>query len=224
MKTRVGIVHATMNAVSGVTVALAAHAPELEPLHFVDEGLIVDLPADGSPGPERLVRLQAMFVAAAASGARAILLTCSAYSPFLPSLRAAAPVSVVGIDDAMLGEAVARAQESVGIVATLEAAGPTTALLLTSAAKQAGKVISIENVFVPDAFGALKAGESERHDRLVRDAVQDLCSRHDVVILAQISMARAVTGPTAPKWPQTVLTSAASSVLALSAAAHASRP
>ncbi|HLU64393.1 MAG TPA: hypothetical protein VKY66_07705, partial [Protaetiibacter sp.] len=44
---------------------------------------------------------------------------------------------------------------------------------------------------VPDAAAARSAGDVERHDRLVAEAVREAAAEADVIVLAQASMAAA---------------------------------
>jgi len=66
---------------------------------------------------------------------------------------------------------------------------------------------------VAEAFAALKSGDEERHDALVREQIVALLPACDVVVLAQISIARALTG--APAYAKPVLTSPEVSIRAL---------
>jgi hypothetical protein len=54
----------------------------------------------------------------------------------------------------------------------------------------AGKDIQIDAVFCEGAFDALMSGDTERHDRIVRDYLYRMMESNDVVVLAQASMAR----------------------------------
>jgi hypothetical protein len=68
----------------------------------------------------------------------------------------------------------------------------------------------------PEAFAALNRGAWARHDALVRAEIEALLPESDVIVLAQISMARAVEGVRG--WEKPVLTSAETSIRALLAA------
>ena len=63
---------------------------------------------------------------------------------------------------------------------------------------------------VPEAFAALKSGDGARHDTLVREQITALLPACDAVVLAQISMARALEG--APVFSKPVLTSPETSI------------
>jgi len=128
-------------------------------------------------------------------------------------------IPVVSVDEAMLRRALEHGRR-IGVVATVEAAGPTTAKLLRDYAAEAGRTIEVSVRVVSEAFSALKAGDEGRHDALVREQIDALLPACDVIVLAQISMARALTG--APAYPKPVLTSPEVSIRALLARLPAS--
>jgi hypothetical protein len=76
-------------------------------------------------------------------------------------------------------------------VATVAAAGPTTAKLLHDYAAEEGRTITVDVRVVTEAFTALQSEQPDRHDALVREQILALLPICDVVVLAQISMARA---------------------------------
>ncbi|GAB1482237.1 hypothetical protein MASR2M78_10520 [Treponema sp.] len=66
---------------------------------------------------------------------------------------------------------------------------PTTAKIAQEAA-DAGFQIELRTILLEEALSALKAGEGDRHDRILEDAAREIGDL-DVVVLAQASMARA---------------------------------
>ncbi len=211
MSACIGLVHATLAAVQPMIAAFRVYAPDVRLVNFVDEGLLPMAERDGLT-PAAVAELERLVARAAASGADGVLLTCSAYSPCVPSIQTRFAVPVVSVDEAMLRAAVACGRR-IGIVATVAAAGPTTAQLLRDYAAEGGSEIETEVRVVPEAFAALKREDGARHDRLVREQIADLVPHCDAIVLAQISMARAVDG--APAFAKPVLTSPASSIRAI---------
>jgi Asp/Glu/hydantoin racemase len=148
-----------------------------------------------------------------------VLLTCSAYSPAVPAIQSHFAIPVVSVDEAMLRCALEHGAH-IGVLATVEAAGPTTATLLHDYAAEDGRTVEVSVRVVPEAFTALNSGDEVRHDTLIREQIIALLPDCDVVVLAQISMARALSG--VPPYPKPVLTSPESSIRAL--LARLSRP
>jgi hypothetical protein len=198
----IALVHATLAPVEPMVAAFRARAPGVNVLHFMDEGLLPLAEREGLTA-RAIDAIGHLVMRAEASGADGVLLTCSAYSPAVPTLQRRVRTPVLSADEAMLRIALERGPR-IGIVATVAAAGPTTERGLRDMARSAQREITIEVAVVPDAFAALKAGDGTRHDTLVRAVVEELLPRVDAVVLAQISMARAAAGA---GWTKPVLTS-----------------
>lgn len=211
MKARIGLVHATLAAVQPMVAAFQRHAPEAELMHFLDEGLLPQVNREGLAAGAT-AELERLVARAVTTGAEGVLLTCSAYSPVAPLMQARFPVPVVGVDEAMLRAALEHGAR-IGVVATVAAAGPTTEALLCEYAAQGGRSIDVRVRVVTEAFAALQADEWERHDALVREQIEALLPQCDVVVLAQISMARAIAG--APGFAKPVLTSPEAAIRAI---------
>jgi Asp/Glu/hydantoin racemase len=130
----------------------------------------------------------------------------------VPDVQTRSAVPLVSVDEAMLRLAL-REGDRIGVVATVATSGPTTAGLLRSYALEEGRDVDVAVRVVPAAFAALRAGDGARHDALVRVEIEGLLPACDVVVLAQISTARALEG--APPYPKPVLTSPETSIRAL---------
>jgi len=213
MKTpgKIALVHATLAAVQPMVAAFRRQMPDAALLHFLDEGLLPQVEREGLSEAavaevERLVRR------AVEAGAEGVLLTCSAYSPAVPAVQSRCAVPVVSVDEAMLRRALLHGSR-IGVIATVEAAGPTTAKLLQDFAREAGRSIEVTVRTVPAAFNALKRDDTTLHDALIRAEIEALVSTCDAVVLAQISMARAIVG--APPYAKPVLTSPESAIRAI---------
>jgi Hydantoin racemase len=211
MNPRIGLVHATVAAIQPMVTAFRRHAPDSTLLHFVDEGLLPLVNREGLTS-NAVAELQRLIERAVASGADGVLLTCSAYSPAVSSLQKLFSVPVVSVDEAMLRKAV-ELGSNIGVVATVEAAGPTTANLLQQYAAESGRNVGVSIRVIPEAFTALKNDDVERHDLLVREQISALVPTCDVVVLAQISMARALNRT--PLFDKPVLTSPEASIRAV---------
>jgi hypothetical protein len=211
MNPRIGLVHATLAAVPPMVTAFRQHAPVAALLHFLDEGLLPLVNRDGLT-PVAVGEVQRLVARAVMSGVDGVLLTCSAFSPAVPAMQSHHAVPIMSIDDAMLRIALQYGPR-IGVVATVAAAGPITAKLLKDYAAEAQRDVEVQVRVVAAAFSALQCDDVARHDSLVREQIASLQSNCDAVVLAQVSMARALTG--APVFAKPVLTSPEASIRAL---------
>src|SRR5579883_2916562 len=82
----------------------------------------------------------------------------------------------------------------IGVVATVAAAGPTTRDELKRRTEMLGKEVEVHVEVVTEAMDALKKGNPLRHDTLIRQRAEQLVAKGaEVIVLAQISMARAAS-------------------------------
>lgn len=202
---RIGLIHATMNSVQPIHDAFRAQAPHVILLNFMDEGLIFQLNETGVITTAMIRRLVALIERAEESGVDGILLTCSSFSPYVPQMRNLFSTPVVSADTSMLEYAVSVA-ERIGVIATVGTAGPITTQQLKEMAAEKGKSVEVQMAVITEAFVALQNGDRAKHDELIHLKIQELSGSNEVILLAQMSMARALRSIPEPP-PTPVLTS-----------------
>jgi Asp/Glu/hydantoin racemase len=161
--------------------------------HVVDESLLQDAIARGGLTPEIEARLAGHVEDLARSGVDAIMVTCSSMGQGVDRLADRMNLPVIRVDAAMVDEAL-RIGNRIGVLATLGTTMTPTVELVRARSRGDGSV-KIEAHVCEGAFAALKAGDVERHDELVRSGLARVEPTVDVVILAQASMARVLAGP-----------------------------
>lgn len=191
MSTKIGLVHATMNSVQPILHAFHTHHPSVDLINVMDEGLIWELNETNTITQSMIRRLIDIGGKAEDAGADAILLTCSSFSPYVPDISHLFDVPTLSSDESMLNEAVGIGGK-IGVIATVEKAGPTTTNLLYETAEEKGKKIDVNTVIIPEAFQALQKADQEKHDGLIHAEIDKLSEESDVVVLAQYSMARSL--------------------------------
>jgi Asp/Glu/hydantoin racemase len=162
---------------------------DVEVFHIADELLLKVVLAQGGLSPFIFRRVAEHVTAAEEGGASVVQLTCSSISPCAEAARPLVSIPVLKIDEPMVDRALSLG-ERIGIAATAPTTlKPTTELVYTRAGLQ-GKQVKVESVLCEGAYKALFSGDTETHDRIVRQYLKDLMAKNDVVILAQASMAR----------------------------------
>jgi len=158
---------------------------------MVDESLIQDTIRSGALRKITIRRLVDQIASAEASGANAVLVTCSSIGPGVTLAQQLFDLPVLRIDEAM-AEAAVRQANRIGVLATLSTTLNPTAALLREKAAAAGRTIELQECLCADAFPAVLAGDVETHDRLLRKALTEELNGVDLIVLAQASMARVV--------------------------------
>jgi Asp/Glu/hydantoin racemase len=109
----------------------------------------------------------------------------------MDAMRTLVSVPIVTIDGVLFEEAVA-AGEWLGVIATGARSLQTTEALVAEAARR-GRPLRISSSAEAEAFAALLAGDTARHDTRIAATARRLASEGvDAVVLAQASMSRAM--------------------------------
>jgi Asp/Glu/hydantoin racemase len=178
---RIALIHALKHSPPPIEAAFAASWPEPRLMNLLDDSLSADLARDGVLTPAMTQRFVQLGRYAAATGADAILFTCSAFGPCIEAVARDLKIPVLKPNEAMVEEAEASGG-TVGLIATF---APT----LASMPAEFPPAVSVRTCMVEGALPALDRGDAETHDRLVgraAEAVKDC----DVIALAQFSLAR----------------------------------
>ncbi|MDQ7980483.1 aspartate/glutamate racemase family protein [Paraburkholderia sp. SARCC-3016] len=165
--------------------------PDARVINIVDDSLLNDVRAAGHLTPEVTQRMYSYMSNAQAMNADYILNACSSVGEAVDQLRGIIRTPIVKVDEAMALEA-SRIGKRIGVVATVKTTlEPTVRLIRKKAAEQKREVTVIERV-AEEAFEALLAGDTARHDEILKQTIVGLADEVDVVVLAQVSMARLV--------------------------------
>lgn len=102
-----------------------------------------------------------------------IAVTCSTLTPVVEMIRPFIKVPVIAIDDAM-GKKAAKEGSNILVMATAESTLEPTVSKIQREADAMSKSVVIRKLAVTEAFGALKAMEMERHDKILKEAAKDI--------------------------------------------------
>ncbi|MGW1847308.1 arylsulfatase [Streptomyces sp. NPDC001966] len=160
--------------------------PGLALRHLVHEDLLTRA---RESGPEAVTgEIRALLAGAVADGARAVLCTCSTIGAVAEAESATLGVPVLRVDRPMAAAAAAQ-DRVVVLVAIADTLAPTLALLTEEAGD---RPVDVRTVVVDGAWARFEAGERDGYLDLVA-AAADAVTDCDVIVLAQASMAAAVT-------------------------------
>ncbi len=181
---RIALIHALMHSIEPINTALQRDWPGAVRMNLVDDSLSADLAAAGGVLDAAMAaRFQALGDYAVATGAQAILFTCSAFGSCIEAVASRhAGIPVHKPNEAMIEDAAALGVR-VGLVASF---GPT----LRSMPPEFAASVALETALCEAALQALNAGDVAQHNELVAAAAQTLAARGcGVIALAQFSMA-----------------------------------
>jgi Asp/Glu/hydantoin racemase len=188
---RLALIHTVAGLVPRFRELAAELMPDVETFDIVDETLLRDATREGRVSLDTARRLFAHLAAAERHGADAILVTCSSVGGVVDAARPFAGVPLLRVDQAMAEQAVERGTR-IGVLATLWSTLRPTAVLIERTARESDRDVEVRDRLCDGAFEALREGDTERHDKLVREGLRELIDWADVIVLAQASMARVV--------------------------------
>ncbi|MCL6571119.1 MAG: aspartate/glutamate racemase family protein [Bacillus sp. (in: Bacteria)] len=124
-------------------------------------------------------------------GADMILNACSSVGEATDMIKDRIHIPILKIDEAMADHAIELGKK-IGVLATVKTTLEPTVRLVLKKAKEKGKEITIVEQIAEGAFQALLEGNSEKHDQILTETIAALMEQVDVIVLAQVSMARII--------------------------------
>jgi Asp/Glu/hydantoin racemase len=197
IQARIGIIHATPNAIAPMKESLKKYSEQIQSLHFLDEGIIEGVNQSGAVTAPLLKRLLGLIEKADESKVDGVVLSCSSFTPFIQKIEPYFNFPIVSVDYAMLEKAVDLGKR-IGIIATLTAAGQTSTEIIEEIATKKQKEVTVFTETITEATAALIEGNSLVHDELIRKKIDSLSKTCDVIVIAQLSMIRALENFQAP--------------------------
>ena len=191
MKTVV-VVHTGPATVQPLKQQFAELLPDVRVINIMDDSLLNDAITAGHLTQAVTGRLVNYMQMGEKIGADVLLNACSSVGEAASAARSAISIPIIKIDEVMAQRAV-EAGARIGVVATVRTTLEPTCRLIQAKADSMGKTIALVEGLAQGAFEKLLAGQSEEHDEIVKTTIQTLADQVDVIVLAQVSMARLVS-------------------------------
>jgi Asp/Glu/hydantoin racemase len=201
-----GLIHTSATLVPVFAELCSKYLPGIKVFNIVDDSLIKNTIACGELTASTSKRVVNYAASAQEAGADFILFTCSSIGAAVETAATLTGVPVLRVDQPMADKAV-QTGKRIGVIATLPTTLEPTSDLVRRRAIAANKEIELKAVLCEGAFDALMSGDAATHDKKVGDALKQLVSEVDVIVLAQASMARVVDTLTAEEKKVPILAS-----------------
>jgi Asp/Glu/hydantoin racemase len=186
-----GLIHTSATLVPVFQQLCNQLLPGIQVFNIVDDSLIKDVIAKGELTAHTARRVVDYVGSAESAGADFILVTCSSIGAAVEAAAELTSVPVLRVDQPMADLAV-QTGTKIGVIATLPTTLAPTSDLVKRRAAKAGKEVEVISRLCEGAFESLMSGDAARHDAMVAEALKELSSQVDVILLAQASMARVV--------------------------------
>jgi Asp/Glu/hydantoin racemase len=189
---KVAVIHTTPATIESLSSLIKNELGDVKVINILDDSMLDDMIHKNNV--EKVEeRWQSYARIQSEQGVDAILSACSTVGEFAEKANELLPVPVYRIDEAMAEKAV-RIGQSISVFATLTSTLEPTVRLLRRKAELYGKHCSINTVLISGAYEELQKGNRDLHNMRIREAVLKEASSCDVLVLAQASMASALSG------------------------------
>lgn len=186
---KIGVIHATYNAIEPLEKVIAELMPEAEVVTFLNENLLYEVNKNGKVSKKDLRAFIKVLITAQESEVGGILIGCSVYCPYLKLYEPFIDVPLVTVDLPMLQQALDMSHK-VGIIATTANAAPTAKKQLLQEANERGVEVDISTKIVTEGMTELKKGNVDNHNEIILEAAKELIEEgSEVIVLAQVTMA-----------------------------------
>lgn len=164
-----------------------AENPDIDVKNIVDDSLLNDTRVYGGMTPVIAERMLNYALSAQVSGADGVLVTCTSVNKATKYIRPFLQIPILNIEEPTAEMAVQYGPR-IGVLATLPTSPKAIIEVIEEKAAEQGKQIEIVTRIADGAFDVLKAGNRDKHDQMVRQALYELAKDVDCVVFAQISM------------------------------------
>lgn len=167
-------------------------APGLVLHHEVREELLQPDVSGGCCAPNFMSGTRAIVEALAEAPARIVVCTCSTLGPLVEAINEAHGVPVMRIDRPMADQAV-RHGGHIAVCAALDSALQATVALVQESAAHSGTQVSLTAHLFDGAWDDFEGGDLGSYYQRIANGLCGAASEADILVLAQASMAPAVT-------------------------------
>lgn len=184
-----GIIHAAVFTANTVAPYCAEIIPEVEIMHLGDD----TVQRDNLKAPVGTIPKVNFFKFATychfleEAGVDLIMLGCSTFNQAAEHARPMINTPILNIDRPMMDLAVQQGTR-VGLLGTLPSTMPSSERLLREAAADAGKTVDVHPILCAEAFKVLRAGDTQKHNEMLLEAIDGLSREVDAIVMAQVSM------------------------------------
>lgn len=186
---KVAVIHTSLAIRDSVDRELRQKIPDVDVHNIVDERLLQDVMDHGGIGPDVVKRMGLYVDAAVALGADVILSACSSVGPAFDLARRQTSIPTVRIDEPMAEEAAAKGR-NIAVYGTVTTTLAPSCELIERTARRLGRTVAVTPYLIDGAFKVLAEEKNpEKHNRMVMDRILATHGGHDVIVLAQASMA-----------------------------------
>lgn len=196
MQKKVAFFHTTMNTPLPLKQAFEARYPDVQLMTVMDDSIVPEVVENGNTYTPGIVRKLIQFATEAQMrGASVAVCMCTTITGAVAQAAKAVDIPFATIDGPMLEQA-ARAGERIALLITANTTYKASSDSMAEAIAKSGRAnITFDTILCEGAFEALNIEHNkEKHDEIICETAHRAAETHNVIVLAQVSMADAAKG------------------------------
>jgi aspartate/glutamate racemase len=164
--------------------------PSTQLINVVDDSILPEVMANNDCYTPSIVRRLVSYATNfQVQGAVAAVCMCTTLTKAVEEAGKTMDIPFLTIDGPMLKEAVARGTK-IAMLITARTTRLASTAAIRGVADQMGKSVKNDTILVEGAFEALNfEADREKHDRLIEEVARKAALDHDIIVLAQVTMA-----------------------------------
>lgn len=190
MSKKITIIHTTLATASTIpSMIRQMYGKAFEIVNVMDDSLLNEIKAKGKMSKEIIERFLQYVIIAKNNGSDGVLLACSSIGEAADISRKVLNIPLLKIDEPMADLAVEKGRRIL-VLGTVKSTLEPTSKLIESKKKSDDQ--TIDCLLIPNVF-ELYGVDRELHDRKIAEVILENKEKYDVIVLAQASMANAVS-------------------------------
>ena len=165
---------------------IQAHG-DVEVHNIMDDTLLTKTIQSNGVSPLVGSLMYSYAMAAQVSGADGILVTCTSVNQATRMIRPFLDIPMINIEEPVAEMALENGGK-IGILGTVPSSPPAMENAILSKARELGKEVDITKVVAEGAYDFLLKGDRATHDIRIRNQLEELAKKVDVIVFSQISM------------------------------------
>lgn len=188
MSKKIAVIHTSLTIYPSMDKEILRQIPDADIHNVIDVKILNDVMKNGGINEDIKKRMVMYVLACESMGADIILNACSSVGEAFDVAQSITAVPCLKIDQAMAEEA-AEIGHNIAVYGTVATTLDPSARLIERVAAEKGKSVSVTKYLIDGAFQILAEGDTETHNKMVLKKIMETKDNHDVIVLAQASMA-----------------------------------
>lgn len=186
---KIGLINITPNCI-GPMLNTVKKFKNIKAVQYMDSTILDEIREKGEITDRCMGRMLSMIADACQDEVEGIVLTCTMFSKYVDTFNTLFSVPIIGADVAMMERAGAEGGRY-ALLCTFRGTKEPSENLLKKYCEQSGKTFFIDTYVLEDAYQEAQQGNLEKHNAVIRQKIEELDTRYDQIVLAQMSMAEA---------------------------------